>query len=51
MADLSRAFTVKESKETGLRLADKVRSGETYFNCNLGKIAAGLYKDGNEPGE
>lgn len=51
MANLSRTFIIKESKEMGLRLAGKVRSKEKHLNCNLGKIATGLYKDGNERGE
>lgn len=45
-----RSFTAKVNREMQLRLIEEVRSRKELF-CNLGKIAAGLYKDGYEHGE
>lgn len=41
----------RSSKGVGLRLTGEVRTREKNFFFDLGKVATGLYKDGNEHGE
>lgn len=51
MTDLSRSFPIKESKEMGLRPTGEVRLREKIFFFDLGKVATGLHRGGNEHGE